>query len=195
MISKLFQKLASLPGINLFNHRDKMEIAPELPFHPPTGEESYDKIKEKANKYFKHLVVQNQYIKALHKLLDQVDDEVMNWDRRQAAHEQDIVDATRPLLKEINNLKMQVRHWESKKFTRVIESKEVDKLIAYLGTLTIDGPYVNKKELVRANKIHQTLHNFLHKLRTYLPEVEESKELSLPENFVDWKDVTIKTKP
>lgn len=92
MKSALFQKLASLPGINWFNNKEKIsrpDPTPEMRLEPQE-DDSHGRLYRLSSKYFRKLVTQDLYIQELHKLLDQFNFEVEKWDTVQAGHEHEI---------------------------------------------------------------------------------------------------------
>jgi hypothetical protein len=90
MESMLFRKFASLPGINIFNWRKKMVRAEEPIRVEPSIEDSHHSLHRKATVYFKKLIVQDKYIKAITTLLNNAEMEVKRFDDMQVAHEKEI---------------------------------------------------------------------------------------------------------
>jgi hypothetical protein len=105
MKSLLFRKLASLPGINLFNLKDKVEIREVAERVEPTLEQSHAKLFKLAHKYFIRVVVQDKYIKILNRIINQYSFESDKWDTIQSNHEYEIAEIRREYEQKIKNIK------------------------------------------------------------------------------------------
>lgn len=89
MKSKLFQKLAQLTGISLFNWKEKIAHAEVRVFEPTTDP---DRMYRQNYVYFKRITAQAQLIDVMRKIIDSYDFEMEKWDTIQANHEQALVD-------------------------------------------------------------------------------------------------------
>lgn len=87
MKSKLFQKLAQLTGISLFNWKEKIAHAEVRVFEPTTDP---DRMYRQNYVYFKRITAQAQLIDVMRKIIDSYDFEVEKWDTIQAGHESEI---------------------------------------------------------------------------------------------------------
>lgn len=90
--SQLFQNLANLPGINIFNWKRKTArtepiiAAREVPVETMTQA----KLIYLANKYFKKVLVQDKYIRTLNHITSHYELEAEKMDIMQARHEQEL---------------------------------------------------------------------------------------------------------
>lgn len=175
MISALFKKLASLPGINWFNRKDKIEYDPaateEHLVRIAKGGHTYNAIKHQNYLYYTHMMGQAQYIKAMHKLINEFDLTVEKWDDIQMNHEHEL-EALKAIIRkrdiEIAALQKAKPPRPVKQIQNVtISDQSVDKLIAHMERIALltQGKYSRDKEVKRAREMHNTLHNFLQKLR------------------------------
>lgn len=181
MKSNLFKRLAALPGINWFNHKEKAEYTEEQHL-PVIGQaESYFELLRKSEKYFSHIQSLKQYIKVLLTLVDEFDDEVIRWDRVRAQHEREVNEVKnsssgrmKSLLQEreaqIKKLQNRVRDLENQKRPKpTISNEVVEKLIAHLERVDVPTSSKEKNEK-KYRHMHQTLHNFLQKLQAHSPK-------------------------
>lgn len=180
MKSNLFKRLAALPGINWFNHKQKMEYTEEQQLPPLTQAEAYAEVLWKAEKYFAHIQALNAYIKTMLTLIDEFDDEVIRWDRFQAQHEREIKEANEGDVKKLRNqlqerehkirkLENRIRDLEIQKSKPIISDDVVIRLIAHLEQ--VDVPVSSKEKYSKKyRQMHQTLHNFLQKLQAHAPK-------------------------
>jgi hypothetical protein len=91
MNSKLFQQLAKLPGVNLFNWKDKtVRIDPIGVREQPLESMTPAKLYFLAYKYFSKVIVQDKYINCLQKMVTHYELEVEKLDLMQARHEQEL---------------------------------------------------------------------------------------------------------
>src|SRR5688572_19072269 len=90
MKSKLFQRLAELPGINWFNRKEKMEYTDELKeMKPMKGDESYTKLYQACLRYFNHIQALKKYIETIHGLIGQFDSWIAELDEHYFKLEQE----------------------------------------------------------------------------------------------------------
>lgn len=179
MISALFKKLASLPGINWFNRKDKIEYDPaateERLKQIAKGGHTYNAIKQQNYMYYTHMMGQAQYIKAMNKLIDEFDLVVESWDGIQSEHESEL-EILRGI---IRNREQQIAELQKSKPPRpvkqiqnvTISNQAVDKLIAHLEKTNV-FPGCDRPERIikRCRQTQETLHNFLQKLKAHAPE-------------------------
>ena len=171
MKSKLFNLLARLPGINWFNHKNRITYDPveteKHLVHIAKGGHTYNAIKEQNYRYYEHMMGQAQYIKAMNKLIDEFDFEIEKWDAIQAGHESELErlkDIIRKRDIEIKNLQQRVVLSKVK-----MDDSHIVALLNALEKLNYDSNS-GKKENVRLSKIHQRLSNFLNHLQNVLPK-------------------------
>lgn len=185
MKSKLFQRLAELPGINWFNKKEKVEYSEEVkPLPTINGGESYSELLYKSERYFKHIQSLKKYIETMNKLLDNVDATVAQWDEIQFNHEQEMEKihntSTGHLRNMIQMLESKNKKLEHKLTTQAklpISDRDVDKLIARLDQIMRMDTGGNKsKEKSKAKQMHMNLHNFLQKLQAHYKQQEEQEK-------------------
>lgn len=163
MKSKLFKRLADLPGVSWFNHNEKVETPPPNQPLPPVESESAGAMYRQSIKYFSSIVRFAQIIKVQKELIDSYDFEVEKWDMIQAAHEEELKQRD----DQIKSLKGQVRAIENRKLKTAISTKDVDKLIDHLTRISVLTTHTKDKAVRRANEMHRTLHQFLQKLKAH----------------------------
>ncbi len=93
MKSKTLKDLVSLPGLNIFNFRQKMQTIDGYKRKEPDDPESLE------YKYFEQLIVQDKYIKALNRMLDTVEFEFEKLDIQLDEKEQEILSLKEKLKK------------------------------------------------------------------------------------------------
>lgn len=161
MFSKLFKKLSALPGVNWYNHKEKIEY--ELPvgrINPKLHHDNIDLLYKLSMTYFEKIVVQDKLIYLLKQLIDEFDTEVAKWDAIQAEHE-----------KEIENVRRLEDQLKKAQLTRnpkiAITSRDIDKVIKHLDLISQRVVYNKTKEAKKYREMTQTLHNFLQKLKAH----------------------------
>jgi len=88
MKSKLFSKLAQ-GALSILNFPDKVEIDEVIRIEP-REDDTAAKLYKLATRYYKHLVVQDQYVKLCMRMMDQVEHEISKLDLIQANHEDEM---------------------------------------------------------------------------------------------------------
>lgn len=77
--SKFLEKLRALPGVNLFNWREKVECEP-IPAKEPRENLSPSRHWRQALEYFKRMMLQQKYIETVNKILDDISPQLIEVD-------------------------------------------------------------------------------------------------------------------
>lgn len=167
MKSKLFQKLAALPGVNWFNRKEKIEYAePAKELPKIVGDESWIKLSVKAQKYFSHIQALKQYISTMHKLIGEFDDAIANLDEEyfllEAKNESTII----ALKNEIKSRDAKIKELEHKLEKKLpISRKDIQLLIDKMNELKDSEMYRTRMKNKRNfGRMHNYFHNFLVKM-------------------------------
>lgn len=180
MKSKLFQKLASLPGVNWFNRKDKMEYTePVKEFPHLKGDEGYLKLTLIANKYFSHIHALKTYIDTMHKLVGEFDDAIANLDEEYFIMEsknESIIVALKNEIKSRDAKIKELEHSLRKKLP--ISRKDVQLLIDKMNELKDSEMYRTRMKNKRNfGRMHNYFHDFLVKMgEKYNGEFVNEKE-------------------
>lgn len=171
MKSNLFKKLALLPGLNWFNRKEKIEYQPGKlteSLEMPRPKMTWHDLRRQNERYFSHMVAQDQFVMAMLPLIEQFDGAVAHWDKIQAGHEDEVERLKGIIRKRDNEIAALQKAKPVKQIQNVtISDQSVDRLIAHLERIALltQGKYSREKEVKRAREMHNTLHNFLQKLR------------------------------
>lgn len=158
MISKFFKSLAAKAGLNLYNHKDKLEFSPPQEHrYEPRETDSKTRLLRLSRFYFEKVTVQDQYIKALNQLLDSVDEQVALWDQRFGVLEEQLeMHNIKKLHAEVRRLKEENAMLIKKEVAAskpIISENDVNRLLYRLRTAGGD------------KEISHNLHNFLMKIQ------------------------------
>ena len=137
MTSRLFQRLAKLPGVNLFNWKEKTaHFEPATPREEPKREMTDGKLYFLGIKYFSKVIVQDKYIRLLENLASQYELEVEKLDIMQARHEREMDQIKAECQSRISDME------------KVLDDSDTGKLLKRIKNLEIK----NKELQANANK-------------------------------------------
>lgn len=167
MKSKLFQRLAELPGINWFNRKEKMEYTDEIKeLKPMNGDESYTKLYQACLKYFSHMQALKKYIDTMHGLIGQFDSWIESLDEHYFRLEQEKETQIKSLKGIIRSQSAQITTLEKKLQSKPpISHHDVKLLLEKMDELKDSDAYKTRMKNKRNfGRMHNYFHNFLQKM-------------------------------
>lgn len=167
MKSKLFQRLADLPGINWFNRKEKMEYTEEIKeIKPMKGDESYTKLYQACLKYFSHIQALKKYINTMHGLVGQLDGWIEALDEHYVKQEKENELSIVALKNEIKKREQRIAELEKKlQVKSPISHHDIVLLLEKMDELKDSDAYKTRMKNKRNfGRMHNYFHNFLQKM-------------------------------